>query len=379
MTDKEALEYIEQKQLYKGIRKMDGLEQLCQFPGNPQKAMPVIGIAGMSGRRSVSAYVATVLSNAGYRVGRYIQTVAGNERDHVRVNERSMTKQGFKLCLEQVKQAIEQMQEQGFPEPLPGAIETAIAYIYFCQKACDVAVWEMSDEVGSVQLQGVSTVLTVVDADLGVDTDKVKKIKYGLEKQSFIYENRERLEIGIGGNQEITNAVLAVEILEHLITCGFTIKESALRKGLLETTCRESMHVVGKRPRFIINAVENETEAQIFAETMQQYFPGKRRILMIGCLRTMEYDKIVRQLCETAEHIITVSVRNDVEGMHAYELAQEIQACHRSVTAADSPEEAVELAYLLSDKETVIAAVGACGCLGGLEEAVMKRSGKKNP
>lgn len=81
----------------------------------------------------------------------------------------------------------------------------------------------------------------------------------------------------------------------------------------------------------------------------------------------MEYEAIIRQIAEGAEHVITLTVREDAEGMHAYELASEFQGYHSSVTAVDSPEEAIELAHLLSDKDSVIVAFGALACIEKLK------------
>ena len=48
------------------------------------------------------------------------------------------------------------------------------------------------------------------------------------------------------------------------------------------------------------------------------------------------------------------------------------------MTALDSVQEAVELAYLLSDKDTVIIAFGSLSYLGGLMKMVEHLSVKKN-
>ena len=57
----------------------------------------------------------------------------------------------------------------------------------------------------------------------------------------------------------------------------------------------------------------------------------------------------------------------------ALELAQEVAKVNPMVTAADSVEEAVELSYLLADKNTVIIAFGSLAYLGDCMEAVKNR------
>ena len=92
-------------------------------------------------------------------------------------------------------------------------------------------------------------------------------------------------------------------------------------------------------------------------------------------LRDKEYDKVIRNTYEMAEHIITVTPPVPERALHAYELAQEVRQYHGSVTVADSVQEAVEIAYLLAgqDKECVIIAFGSLSYLGELMNVVQHR------
>ena len=56
--------------------------------------------------------------------------------------------------------------------------------------------------------------------------------------------------------------------------------------------------------------------------------------------------------------------------VYQYELAAAVAQVHEKVTAADSLEEAVEMARLLADKEDVIVAFGSLSYLGRMLEIV---------
>ena len=60
--------------------------------------------------------------------------------------------------------------------------------------------------------------------------------------------------------------------------------------------------------------------------------------------------------------------------MSSYELAQEIRAYQPNVTAADSLEEAVEMAYLFAMPESVIIAFGSLSYQGRMMELVRARN-----
>ena len=89
----------------------------------------------------------------------------------------------------------------------------------------------------------------------------------------------------------------------------------------------------------------------------------------MGVLRDKEYEKIIALTVKYAEHIITVTPPQNPRALSAYELAREITEVHSNVTAVDSLEEAVEMSFLLADKESVIIAFGSLSYLGRLMEA----------
>ena len=133
--------------------------------------------------------------------------------------------------------------------------------------------------------------------------------------------------------------------------------------------------VIGKKPLFIADGAHNEDASRKLAESIRYYYPDRRIIFIMGMLRDKEYDKVIRNTFELAEHIITVTPPIKERALSAYDLAQAVQEYHNSVTVADSVQEAVEIAYLLAgeDKETVIVAFGSLSYLGQLVNIVEHR------
>ena len=62
---------LEQGQKVKSFR-LDRMEFLCGLAGNPQKCAPSIHIAGSKGKGSVTAMIAAIFTEAGYRCARYM-------------------------------------------------------------------------------------------------------------------------------------------------------------------------------------------------------------------------------------------------------------------------------------------------------------------
>lgn len=429
MNYKEAMEYIEDINKYGSALGLENMRELCERLGNPQEELRFVHIAGTNGKGSVLAYISTILKKAGYRTGRYISPVIFNYRERIQLNGRPITKQALCECLEPVKAAAQQMAEEGLPHPTPFEIETALAFCYFKKTQCDIVVLETglggALDATNIITTAVAAVFTAISMDhmqyLGdtlkeiaeskagiikngcyvisaaqqpevmetigrrakekgspfypLELQKLGRIKYGVEKQRFSYGGYKDLEITLAGKHQIENAALAVQVMEALNRDGYPIGERALRKGLLDTVWKGRFSVIARKPYFIVDGAHNEDAAKRLAESVRFYFTftNRRIIYIMGILRDKEYDKIIRETYELAEHIITVTPPHNPRAMQAYELAKEAQQYHGSVTAADSLEEAVELGYMLADKDSVIIAFGSLSYLGALTGIVENR------
>ena len=72
MTYKEARVYFDEMSKYGSVLGLDTIRGLLRELGNPQDDLKFIHIAGTNGKGSVLAYTSTILSEAGYRTGRYV-------------------------------------------------------------------------------------------------------------------------------------------------------------------------------------------------------------------------------------------------------------------------------------------------------------------
>lgn len=427
MNDKETMEYLESIQSYGIVPGLDTIKELCRRLGNPQEELKFVHIAGTNGKGSTLAYVSTILKSAGYRVGRYSSPVIFKYRELIQVNGRTITKAALSEGVTLIRQYCEEMMAAGLPHPTRFEVETALAFWYFRKCRCDIVVLEtgMGGRLDATNL--ITTTQVAVLASISMDhmkflgdtlekiaaekagiikegcavvslkqepeamevvhrvvrerqcvlqiadSEKATHIRYGVEKQRFTYRGMKNLEISLAGKFQISNAVLAIEVIDALRGCGFDVTEKMLRKGLLETKWPGRFTVIGKKPLFLVDGAHNEDAARKLANSIEFYFTNRRIIYIMGILKDKEYGKIVQLTCNYADQIITVTPPENPRALHAYELAQEIVRVHPQVTAVDSLEEAVEMSYLLAGKEDVIIAFGSLSYLGRLMEIVEKR------
>lgn len=420
MNEREAMEYIEQVNGLGIVPGLCSIRELCRRLGDPQSSLRFVHVAGTNGKGSVCAYISSVLQEAGYRVGRYISPVIFEYRERIQAGGRMMSKSFLCRGLEQIKAVCDEMTEEGLAHPTAFEIETALGFLYFLEKRCDIVVLEtgmggLSDATNIVE-NTVTAVIASVGMDhmqfLGNTQEKIAEQKagimkngrpvvstwqspevmrvlrakaeergcpftaaspellahvhYGLERQRFDYRERRKLEISLAGKYQIQNAALAVDVLDVLKENGFPVSEEQLRRGLLKTRWPGRFTVLKKHPLFIADGAHNEDAAKRLAESIEFYFTKGKIVYIIGMLRDKEYEKVIALTHAYAEDIITVTPPDNPRALSAYELAQETARVHKRVTAVDSLEEAVEMSLLLAGSDGVVIAFGSLSFMGRL-------------
>ncbi len=420
MKYEEAMEYIEKCNAFGSVLGLDSIGRLVDALGNPQEKLRFIHVAGTNGKGSVSSFMANALKEAGYLVGRYISPTIFTYRERFEANGRMISKKLLGELMEPVKAACESITKQGYPHPTSFEVETALAFLFFVEKKCDVVVLEtgMGGRLDATNIipAPVLCVLTSISMDhmqflgdtlskiaeekcgiikentfvcsamqkeeamevikktcsdrnaglLTADVTDVKKVKQGLEKQSF-YLDGISFEISLGGCFQIENAVLAIRALQWLSQNGFdALSTSKIREGLKKTIWKGRFSVIAKKPYFIVDGAHNVAAAQKLEESIRFYFTNKKIIYIMGMFRDKEYEKVIELTAPHASWIITVATPGNPRALSSLELAEAVQKVNPHVTNADSLEEAVEMSYLFADKDAVIIAFGSLSFLGEL-------------
>lgn len=430
MSYQETMEYVDSLQVYGSVPGLTNIRNLCEKLGNPQKDLKFVHIAGTNGKGSVLCLVSEVLKEAGYVTGRYVSPTIFDYRERIQINGRMITKKDLCIYMTRLKEVCLQLTEEGKAHPTPFEIETALAFLYFKEKNCDIVVLEtgMGGELDAtniientlvsvfvsisldhmkflgntlkeiaavksgiikkgciaVTVRQVPEVMEVLEnkcRKMGVqltvaDPEKATGIVSRAGKQKFTYGSRKEVTISLMGKYQIDNAVTALETLDALSGKGFAVSEKVLYRGFLKAVWPGRFELLSKKPVFIADGAHNRDGAKRLADSVRFYFTNKRIIYIMGILRDKEQEEIIRQTCPFAEQILTVPTSGS-RGLSSYELACEVKKFHSSVTALDSVEEAVELSFLMADKDTVIIAFGSLSYLGKLITAVRNRDKKK--
>lgn len=238
MQYEEALEYIKNIEVNLGSDySLRDVTELCNRVGRPDDRIKVIHIAGTNGKGSVGTYLASILTESGYRVGRYLsptildyreriqklekrkkqEDVAKDEdiecKDPVKAEQKKqLLQENFVLrkrllieqmkgcfaqkeeiarCLTLLRSICDQMVREGFGQPTAFEIETVMAFMLFEEWNVDIAIVECGLG-GRMDATNFITdpflcLFTSISMDhmgiLGNTKEEIAKEKYGIIKK----------------------------------------------------------------------------------------------------------------------------------------------------------------------------------------------------
>ena len=112
---------------------------LDEIYGHPHRSFKTIHVAGTNGKGSVSHMLASVLQEAGYKVGLYTSPHLIDFRERIRVNGAVISEEAVVDFVSQ----FEKLNQTANLEPSFFEITVAMAFWYFQQETVDVAVIEV--------------------------------------------------------------------------------------------------------------------------------------------------------------------------------------------------------------------------------------------
>jgi len=327
---------------------LDRILRLLDALDHPEQAFPAVHIAGTNGKGSVAAMLASVLSHAGYRVGRFTSPDLIDFRDRISIDD-------IWIGEEELAHTVERLFPIFAEEDPPTLFEalTAIAFHHFAKNKVDLAVVEVGlggrFDATNV-LSPLLTILTTVGLDhltlLGGTIEKIAWEKAGIAKEdvpclagdlplaaqrvliaecarlhaplidchtidleriAFDWEKvtyrieesdlpKEILLPLLGGYQK-ENLRVVLRAIELLREDGLAILNSAVTSGLAAVRWPGRFEVVSRRPIVILDGAHNQPGALALAKDIERTLPNRiHRYLLFGILADKELEPIARAL-----------------------------------------------------------------------------------
>ncbi len=158
--------------------------QLCEQLGNPQKHFKSIHIAGTNGKGSTSHAIASVLQEAGYKVGLYTSPHLKSFTERIKINGKEISEQQVIDFVSVQKQYLDLLKPSFFE------MTVGLAFHHFSEEKVDYAVVEvgMGGRFDSTNiLDPILSLITNIGLDhtqfLGDSLEKIAFEKAGIIKE----------------------------------------------------------------------------------------------------------------------------------------------------------------------------------------------------
>ena len=338
---------------------LERIHQLLQKLDNPHQQVPIIHIAGTNGKGSVCAYLSSVLTEAGYRVGRYTSPHLIDWTERICINQKPISPTELQQCLERVVAATENNTET----PTQFEIITAAAWLYFAEQKTDIAVIETGLggrlDATNVCERPLASVITSISLDhwqiLGPTVADIAGEKAGIlkakcpavigelpESARIVVEKRLQeldcpatwvkpaIDLGQGfaeyqlnqnavkikyqlpllGKIQLMNSAIAIATLQILQNQGWQISPTAIENGIAKTQWPGRLQqTTWKNRNILIDGAHNPAAAIALREYVDRLNNHPSPInWVIGILATKDCDDILKALLKKGDRLYLVPV-----------------------------------------------------------------------
>ena len=302
--------------------------------GNPELKFKSIHVAGTNGKGSVSHFLASILKEAGYKVGLYTSPHLVDFRERIRINGEMIPQQEVVDFVERNRQLFADLKLSFFE------MTVGMAFDYFAQEKVDIAVVEvgMGGRLDSTNvILPELSVITNIGLDhtqfLGDTLEKIAVEKAGIIKegvpvvvgetqpetepvfrriaiehfapitfadQHYVVDDISRYTEELTGEYQKKNIATVLEAVEVLNSCSrFTISNSQLQRGLSRVVTNTHLHgrwqTIGTDPLTICETAHKEPGIRAMMDKLKS-MDFKQLHLVYGCVNDKDFRSILHLL-----------------------------------------------------------------------------------
>lgn len=341
----EAMKYLNGfSKLGKPVNNLLRFARIMRALGNPQNGLNFVHVAGTNGKGSTVRMIANSLTKAGYKTGEFTSPYIVVYNDRIRIDGINISDMELAEIVTQIQPIIDGL----CTDCSQFEITTAIAFIYFAAKKCDIVVLEaglggLLDCTNIIE-KSCASVITSISLDhtaiLGDTIDKIARQKAGIIKQEcplvlapsqkrevyalmyrtaaqfnspFVTPNTERLKIekcdytgnrfvykgltyitSMVGRHQIDNALTAIETLDTLKKNGFRkISYIHIYEGVKSAQVPSRCQIVHEdKPFVMIDGAHNPDGMKALADFVRT-IPKTPKIMVCGMMADKDWQTAI--------------------------------------------------------------------------------------
>ena len=354
----EAQNYLEKVRSQKGIvLGLDTMRHLMAKLNNPQDKVKFIQVAGTNGKGSTAAYLTSILSEAGIKVGRYTSPAVFSSTEQYFACGSCISESEYAKGVTAVAEAAASLDGE---TPTAFEQETALAFWYFAQKGCELAILEAGlggdMDATNIVTTTVCSIITSISMDhcriLGnkiseiaahkagiikpgapvicieqkedamepiraaakaadtplyeVHRDEVRQIFSDKRESIVFFREFENLHLKMLGSCQSENAALAVQAAS-VLSRSYPIEKKHIYDGIEKTRWGGRFELHSGSPDIILDGAHNPDGIRRLRESVNQMFGAVPICYVCGVLADKDYEKEIEILFGRASNVFTVT------------------------------------------------------------------------
>lgn len=354
----EAQNYLEKVRSQKGIvLGLDTMRHLMAKLNNPQDKVKFIQVAGTNGKGSTAAYLTSILSEAGIKVGRYTSPAVFSSTEQYFACGSCISESEYAKGVTAVAEAAASLDGE---TPTAFEQETALAFWYFAKKGCELAILEAGlggdMDATNIVTTTVCSIITSISMDhcriLGnkiseiaahkagiikpgapaicieqkedamepiraaakaadtplyeVHRDEVRQIFSDKRESIVFFREFENLHLKMLGSCQPENAALAVQAAS-VLSRSYPIEKKHIYEGIEKTRWGGRFELHSGSPDIILDGAHNPDGIRRLRESINQMFGAVPICYVCGVLADKDYEKEIEILFGRASNVFTVT------------------------------------------------------------------------
>jgi dihydrofolate synthase/folylpolyglutamate synthase len=419
MTYEQALDYLATLGKFGINLGLARIEKLLDLMGRPERCFKTVHVTGTNGKGSTTAMLAAVLGASGIRAGMYTSPHLTDYTERFVVAGEPIGRDALAAAIAHTRGFVDAMVAEGWEHPTEFEVLTAAAFHHFAAVGVEYAVIEVglgglldstnviipevsvitnvtlehTDRCGGTVAEiaahkagiikpGVPAVtaatgeaLAVIErqaaakgaplAALGRDFSAVAAGLDGWRQQVAFASSRHgelgRFAVALLGRHQAENAAAAIMAALVLADGDGRVTLAAIRDGLAAVRWPGRFEVVPGRPTVVIDGAHNPAGAAVLRATLDEVFPGRAVVFVLGILADKDIAGITATLVRAADDVVAVKPLSERAAEPAAVLAG--VAAGRSAAAA-TVAEAVDRARDMAGPDGVVCVAGSLYLVG---------------
>jgi dihydrofolate synthase/folylpolyglutamate synthase len=399
---------------------LDKVEALLKHIGDPQKELKCFHIGGSNGKGSTASFMASILQEAGYKVGLYTSPHFVRFNERIRVNGKEIEDEFIANFIYENNEYIDEYGPTFFE------ITTALAFKYFAESELDYAVIEVGLG-GRLDATNVLTpsasVITSIGLEhtniLGTEIEKIAYEKAGIIKpyskvfvgrmadaakeviknkafevdaefydiNSFLLEPADFVRVKLSkyeyniystplrGYYQLLNSALAILTLDQTIGFDYPLQISSGIRNVSENTGIQGRYeIYHDRPRIIFDAAHNLEGIDLLLDEFRKEADNyEKRILIFGVMRDKSVKDMLKRIAKNFDEVYFTNIDYE-RSAKISELIAEAKQLSLAADGLTDPADFIEKFKLNQNNECLVV-TGSIYVLGDIKaKLLLKRT-----